>query len=75
MSYYIYAPIRKKELDFQEPTYSDFFSAYATKEKVFFGLRDICVALQTYLLPCIQGDFSWTDKIEELRLNKEEDLI
>lgn len=28
-------------------------------DKVRQGLTNICILLQVYLLPCIQGDFSW----------------
>lgn len=28
-------------------------------EKVKQGLANICILLQVYLLPCVQGDFSW----------------
>jgi hypothetical protein len=32
-----------------------------SQEKVKQGLHNICILLQTYLLPCIEGDFSWVE--------------
>ena len=53
-------PNRELELDFIEPrgliTYLD---EEPSLEKVKQGLNNICILLQTYLLPCIDGDFSW----------------
>lgn len=50
-----------------EPKLSGFFSPLASLEKVENEVRDICVLLQFYLLPCISGDFSWVDKYLELQ--------
>ena len=33
----------------------------ASLEKVKLGLHNICILLQAYLLPCINGDFSWVE--------------
>jgi hypothetical protein len=37
-------------------------SIYASSEKVENGIRDICILLNEYLIPHIQGDFSWVKK-------------
>jgi len=68
--HYIYAPICENSPNFQKPNYRNYFSAYATKEKVIFGLMDLCLSLQTYLLPCIKGDFSLANNIEMYKLDK-----
>jgi hypothetical protein len=35
-----------------------------SRQKVKDGLNNICILLQTYLLECIQGDFSWVEMYE-----------
>lgn len=34
-------------------------------EKVKQGLHNICILLQAYLLPCIQGDFNWVEEFNK----------
>lgn len=39
-----------------------FLDVAPSLEKVIQGLRNICILLQVYLLPCIDGDFGWVDE-------------
>ena len=45
--------------DFKKPVLADHFCVYASPEKVEIEVRNICILLQTYLLPSIEGDFGW----------------
>ena len=42
---------------FKAPVLHDFFSPFASLLKVQYGLRDLCILIQAYLLPCVKGDF------------------
>ena len=56
-------PILESEVDFIEPTgLVKYLDDEPSREKVKQGLINICIMLQTYLLPCIEGDFSWTEE-------------
>ncbi|NML22294.1 hypothetical protein HHL16_15525 [Pseudoflavitalea sp. G-6-1-2] len=35
---------------------------FPSLEKVEQGLRNLCIHLQVYLLPCIQGNFDWVSE-------------
>lgn len=50
---------------FKEPALTGYFEPGASLEKVKKGLRDICILLQAYMLPCLEGDFSWVNKYKE----------
>nr|WP_293843248.1 hypothetical protein [uncultured Arsenicibacter sp.] len=39
-----------------------FLEVEPSLEKVKHGLNNICILLQAYLLPCIEGDFSWVEE-------------
>jgi hypothetical protein len=39
-----------------------YVDANPSLEKVKQGLNNICILLQTYLLSCIEGDFSWVEE-------------
>ena len=55
---YIYAPEVECSKFFVPPKLNNYFSPMASLEKVKFELRDICILLQCYLMPCIDGDFT-----------------
>ena len=56
-------PIRELEADFIEPAgLIKYFDIEPSVEKVKQGLNNICILLQTYLLPCIDGDFNWIEE-------------
>lgn len=58
----IIKPIRELEGDFIEPKgLVSNLDVEPSIEKVKQGLHNICILLQTYLLPCIAGDYSWVD--------------
>lgn len=49
--------------DFQKHTgFNEYIEPEASTEKVIKGLNNICILLQVYLIPCIEGDFSWLEK-------------
>jgi hypothetical protein len=55
--------IRELENDFIPPKeLVQYFDIEPSLEKVKQGLNNICILLQTYLLPCIEGDFSWVEE-------------
>jgi hypothetical protein len=54
---YVYAPKIENAVAFKKPILNNHFSSYASLEKVKYGLRDNCILLQTYLMPCLNGDF------------------
>ena len=59
-------PTKEKESGFIPPkNIKRFLEVEPSKQKVKDGLNNICILLQTYLLECIQGDFSWVDEIPE----------
>lgn len=61
----ILKPIKEKESVFISPTgLKNFLDEEPSKQKVKDGLNNICILLQTYLLPCIEGDFSWVNIYE-----------
>jgi hypothetical protein len=68
--HYVLDPQAKQDPNFQEPKLTGYFEPAASLEKVKNGLRDICLLLQTYLLPCIEGDFSWVEKYKKLQEKK-----
>lgn len=35
-------------------------------QKVEAGLHNICILLQAYLMPCIEGDFGWVEEYNKL---------
>lgn len=39
-----------------------FIEGEPSLEKVNQGLKNICILMQVYLLPCIEGDFSWVQE-------------
>jgi len=60
----ILKPIKEKELGFKNPIgLKRFLDDEPSEEKVKEGLNNICILLQTYLLSCILGDFSWLDEV------------
>ena len=65
-----YSIIKSKlelEQNFKNPNgLINFFEYDASLEKVKGGVRNICILLQSVLLPCVKGDFSW---IEEYNAN------
>lgn len=63
--YYVFEKEAKRDLNFKEPKLIEYFSPQASLEKVKNGVRDICTLLQAYLLPCIEGDFSWVEKYKQ----------
>lgn len=44
----------------------DFFEVDPSLAKVKEGLKNICILLQVYLLPCLKGDFSWVEDYKKL---------
>jgi hypothetical protein len=56
--YYVYRPKIESDSSFVSPKLNEYFSPCASLEKVKFELRDICILLQCYLMPCIKGDFT-----------------
>ncbi|MBF7089960.1 hypothetical protein IUY40_00150 [Flavobacterium sp. ALJ2] len=49
--------------DFQKNIkFNEYIEPEASLGKVMKGLQNICILLQTYLLPCIGGDFSWLEE-------------
>jgi hypothetical protein len=56
--HYVYEPAIRNTPSFKEPALNNFFSPFASLEKVENGLRDICILIKTYLYPCIDGDYS-----------------
>ena len=66
----ILKPIRELEIGFIEPiSLVKNLDVEPSVQKVKQGLNNICILLQTYLLPCITGDFSWVEEY-----NKKYDL-
>lgn len=62
----ILKPIKEKEPGFKQPTgLIRFLDEVPSEQKVRDGLNNIIILLQAYLLSCIQGDFSWLDKINK----------
>ena len=54
----------KEQKDYEKPKLIADDSPFASFEKVQNGIKDNCTLLQHYLLPCIQGDFSWVDEFK-----------
>lgn len=42
--------------------FNEYIEPEASKEKIIKGLQNICILLQTYLLPCIKGNFNWLEE-------------
>ena len=56
-------PTIELEVDFIEPTgLVKYLDNEPSLGKVKQGLNNICILLQTYLLPCIDGDFRWVEE-------------
>lgn len=55
---YVYEPIKQNENSFVEPEYHHRMDGFASEEKVRCGIEDLCLTIQTYLMDCINGDFS-----------------
>lgn len=59
----IIKPVLEMDKNFNEPkglvTYLDIEPSI---KKVKQGLNNICILIQAYLLPCINGDFTWVEK-------------
>lgn len=55
---------KKKLPGFEEPRgLKPYLDIEPSVKKVIDGLRNICILLQAYLLPCmIEGDFSWLEE-------------
>lgn len=54
---------RELEDDFIQPIgLVKYVDVEPSLKKVKQGLNNICILLQTYLLPCLQGDYSWVDE-------------
>jgi hypothetical protein len=60
--YYVFRPELIKNSEFKEPEYYDTSYPFTSIEKVENGVRNMCILLQTFLLSCIKGDFSWVEK-------------
>lgn len=56
-----------KEKGINFPVLRDFPSKAPSKEKTQHEISNLCIVMQTYLLPSIQGDFSWIEKYDEIR--------
>ncbi|MNE69938.1 hypothetical protein D3C80_1656960 [compost metagenome] len=42
------------------------FNEDPSLDKVKQGVKNICVLIQVYLLPCLKGDFSWVEDYKKL---------
>jgi hypothetical protein len=62
---YVLIDEAKQNSNFKEPILWDNPSILGSLEKVKIGLRNVCILVQTYLLPCIEGDFSWVERYYE----------
>lgn len=56
--------VLKEEADdnVTEPVLRAYHSEVPSTEKAQHDIRNICILLQTYLLPTILGDFSWVER-------------
>jgi hypothetical protein len=66
----ILLPEAKMNKDFQKPVLTDYSAEPPSLEKVKNSFRNLCVIMQTYLLPSIQGDFSWVERYDAYIRNK-----
>ena len=64
--------ILKKQKHYNEPKLEGEHEVYTSLEKVKRGIRNECVLIQHYLLPTIQGDFSW---VEEFNYQKRQENL
>ena len=62
--HYVLRPEAKARGDFKEVTLTGYSSPFASLEKVKNGIRDICILVQAYLLPCVEGDFTWVERYQ-----------
>ncbi len=60
--YCVLEPEHKQDPRFIAPKLNNYFSPFASLEKVKNGIRDNCILFQKYLLPCINGDFCWVNR-------------
>ena len=66
----ILIPEAKMNKGFHEPEFIDNSSELPSLERVKTDLRSLCIIMQTYLLPSIQGDFSWVERYDAYIRNK-----
>ena len=59
----IMRPIAQNKIGYKEPKGLKLnLEGEPSLQKVEDGLHNICILLQAYLLPCIEGDFSWVEE-------------
>ena len=66
----ILLPEAKLNKDFQKPILTDYSAEPSSLEKVKNSFRNLCIIMQTYLLPSVQGDFSWVERYDAYIRNK-----
>jgi len=50
--------------DLKEVTLTGHSSPFASLKEVK-TIRDICILVQAYLLPCVESDFTWAERYQD----------
>lgn len=66
----ILIPQERKGQDLKDLGIDENLPPRASADKVRAGIRNACILIQTYLMPVVDGDFSWVSQYQQSRVEK-----